>query len=102
AVKHTRPAKAVQVPSYDGRHKITFYPSDLKALLSYAWARNAGPSAMIGTRCERYGAEVPRSCYDTNPGAFHMALTNLIGLHDKPLIVDTSSDAQVWNRPIVS
>src|SRR5690606_515516 len=26
----------------------------------------------------------------------------LIGLHDKPLIVDTSSDAQVWNRPIVS
>lgn len=101
SVKHIRPSKSIAVPSYNGAEDIIFYPSDIKALLAFAWATQGGPSAIIGTRCNSDGDIISRSCYDTNPGAFHLALTNLVGLHKKPFIIDTTSGVQIWNRPIV-
>lgn len=100
-IRHVRPAKSIIVPSYDGFERIVFTPADIKALLAFAWAKNGGPSAMIGTRCEYSSSTYTESCYDTNPGSFHLALSNLVGLHGHSLIVDTASGQQVWNRPIV-
>lgn len=98
ALRHSRPAHAITVLSADGKHHIVFYPSDIKALLAHAWATNGGPSAVMGSRCQ----QIKGSCKDTNPGSFHLALTNLIGLNNKPIIIDTDSGPQVWNRPVIS
>lgn len=100
-IRHIRPAKSIIVPSYNGFEKIVFTPSDIKALLAFAWSKNGGHSAMIGTRCEYSSRTYSESCYDTNPGSFHLAVSNLIGLHGKSLIIDAASNEQVWNRPIV-
>lgn len=100
-LQHARPAKSIVVPSHNGFEKIVFTPSDIKALLAFSWAKNGGPSAVIGTRCESVGGTYSESCYDTNPGSFHLALSNLLGLHGKPVIIDAASGVQVWNRPIV-
>ncbi len=89
-IKHPKPHKAVSVTSHDGKQKITFSPADIKALLTYAWAKNSSESFMLGSRCELNAQHLPKNCYDINPGAFHLALTNLLGLHKKPLIIDTS------------
>lgn len=39
------------------------------------------------------------SCDDVNPGTFHVAITNWIGIQKYPLIMDMSSKEQVWNYP---
>jgi hypothetical protein len=102
AISHARPEKAVSVLSFDGETSIIFYPSDIKALLAFAWTTNGGPSAVMGSRCHAFNNFAVKSCVDTNPGSFHLALTNLIGIHNKPLLIDTDSGPQVWNRPVIS
>lgn len=100
-----RPEKSIVLRSFDNKNNITFYPSDIKALAAYAWATSASESAMIGTRCEEVilpsGRPSP-SCNDVNPGAFHLAVTNLLGLHGQPFIIDTAESIQIWNRPLLS
>lgn len=98
---HPRPKKAISILSANGKTSVLFYPTDIKALLAFAWTTNGGPSAVMGNRCQYTNKNI-KSCNDTNPGSFHLALTNLIGLHQKPIIIDTDSGAQVWNRPVVS
>jgi hypothetical protein len=39
------------------------------------------------------------SCDDVNPGTFHVAVTNWIGIQKYPLIFDISGKEQVWNYP---
>jgi hypothetical protein len=102
SLNHPRPVKAINVLSSNGQSNITFYPSDIKALLAHAWTTNGGPSAVMGSRCNEIVFNMVKSCYDTNPGSFHLALTNLIGIHQKPLIIDTDPGQQVWNRPVIS
>jgi hypothetical protein len=101
SLSHPRPKSAISILSADGRNSILFYPSDIKALLAFAWTTNGGPSAVMGSRCNSYDGNSAQSCLDTNPGSFHLALANLIGIHKMPLIIDTDSGAQVWNRPVV-
>lgn len=105
SIRQARAEKAITVRSFDNRNDIIFYPSDIKALLSYAWATTGGESAMIGTRCDEViqnqGRPSP-ACNDVNPGAFHLAITNLVGLHHEPIIIDTAESIQVWNRPLLS
>ncbi len=38
------------------------------------------------------------ACRDTNAGAFHLVLTNLMGLQKKSFGVDVTRDAEVWNQ----
>lgn len=102
SISHKRPAKSVTVRAADSRNSVIFYPSDIKALLAYAWATNGGPSGVMGSRCNTFKRTANKGCRDTNPGSFHLALTNLIGIHKKPLIIDTDSGPQVWNRPVIS
>ncbi len=102
SISHPRPTRSISVLSADGKTSVIFYPSDLKALLAHIWTTNGGPSAVMGSRCSLFKGKMNKDCRDSNPGSFHLALTNLIGIHKKPLIIDTDSGAQVWNRPVVS
>jgi hypothetical protein len=40
-------------------------------------------------------------CSDINAGAFHIALTNEIGIRKRGFAVDRDPDTQVWNHPVV-
>jgi hypothetical protein len=100
-----RPIKAIQMKSFDGKHDIKFYPSDIKELLTYAWAKNGSASAMLGTRCGTVvspGSRASANCLDPNPGAFHLAILNLLGLNCQPFIIDSSTGNEIWNRSVVS
>ncbi len=42
-------------------------------------------------------AEIP-ACNDTNAGAFHLVLTNMMGIQQKSFGVDVTRDTEVWNQ----
>lgn len=102
------PKYSIKLRSADGKHLIKFYPEDIKALGIYHWGADNIPLRKLGGRCELVS---PRSdsngrikdpnCRDPNPGAFHLALINRLGVQKKSLIMDSSMDAEVWNYPIV-
>lgn len=104
----TRPAQTVQVKSKDGL-LIKFYPSDLKALATLLWAQSEYPIRFVGGRCneknpkrDSNGRIIDPDCYDTNPGTFHLALINQIGISRRSLIIDATYDYEVWNNPVIS
>lgn len=88
-----------------GNIDITFYPSDIKALLTelYFDALALG----VGGRCnnkelerDEYGRIKANECRDINAGSFHVAVTNLIGIYKRAIAMDKSSGYQVWNYPV--
>lgn len=91
--------KPVTVTNADGI-AIPFGSSDVKALLSYFYAKVAtGKVSMLGTRCNSRWVNT-RECSDVNAGAFHIVLTNQIGLMKKAFIADQSRMSEIWNNPI--
>lgn len=44
--------------------------------------------------------KVPDECVDTNPGAFHIALTNRINNDKEGFIAEVVRDNEVWNQPV--
>lgn len=44
--------------------------------------------------------EVPPECVDTNPGAFHIVLANLIGIQNEGFVAEVVRDQEVWNQPV--
>jgi hypothetical protein len=104
-----RPTKAIQVKSFDKKHTITFYPSELRALGSLLWAKFAGETRYIGGRCNdknpargEDGKVKNPDCFDTNPGTWHMAVVNQIGVSKRSMVMDATFDYEVWNHPIYS
>lgn len=97
--------------------------SDIKALLAMHEAYNykGEKFAFAGRRCRVKGkvegegderdrpehrmypavelAESP-DCRDVNPGAFHVIITNMIGLLGKGFVADIDRFNDVWNQPI--
>ncbi len=103
--KHQRPSKAIKLMAYDGNSEITFYPSDIKQLLSYSWGTTENASAIVGRRCGQavYDNIRPSSqCLDVNPATFFLATLNLQGIHKQAFIIDTYAGSEVWNSSIVS
>ncbi|WPD22925.1 MAG: hypothetical protein SD837_22425 [Candidatus Electrothrix scaldis] len=104
-----RPMAPVTVLAADGKTFITFYPSDIKALATLLWAKVHTPSRFIGGRCnEKNPAIDPQTgrilagkCFDTNPGTWHLAVVNQIGVSRRSMILDATYDYEVWNQPIV-
>ena len=85
---------------------IPFGSSDIKALLSYYQGQIAhAPYRMLGGRCDidltvhPEAASLPQ-CRDTNAGAFHVVLTNQLGLMNQGFVADVTRDQQVWNQPV--
>lgn len=100
-----RPAQSITLKSADQQSDIVFYTADIKALVSYAWATSGGASSVMGARCESVmgsGTRATQNCLDTNPGSFHLAVVNLIGVHELPFIMDSFAGREVWNRAVVA
>lgn len=105
SLNEPRPLHAIKLKSFDRLQDIVFYPSDIKALTSYAWATSGGASAVLGSRCEHVtqsGSRPTQNCRDTNAGAFHLAIVNLMGLHGAAFIMDSFAGKEVWNRTVTS
>ena len=82
--------------------KMTFYSSDIKALLAYYEARFVSPNVLpsyMGKRCNSRDSSLPE-CSGMNPGAFHLALANRIGIQQKAFVMDLDRTYQVWNHPV--
>jgi hypothetical protein len=97
--------KAVVVTGPSGI-AVPFGASDVKALLSLY----TGQFAQVGTkflasRCNVDIANNPQAamspeCRDTNAGAFHLVLTNLLGIKKQGFVADLTRDRAVWNQPV--
>ncbi len=101
----TNPEKRVEI-NKDG-NKMTFYPSDIKGLGTMLWANGQFETRFIGGRCnsknpsiDEMGRSVEADCLDNNPGTWHLAIVNQIGIFDRSFVMDASSDYQVWNQPV--
>lgn len=98
ALNHDEPAPKI-VTNPDGL-KIPFGSSDIKALLSYYYAYHydAVTTHQMGRRCN--GSQYCNG--DLNPGAFHIALTNKLGLEGRGFIADIENGKEVWNHVVQS
>jgi hypothetical protein len=102
-----RPKHSISVKAADGK-ALNFYPSDIKALASLLWANRAGSVRFIGGRCNdknppkdpQTGRNVSSSCFDTNPGTWHLAMVNQLGASQRSLVLDVTYDYEVWNQPV--
>lgn len=101
--------KAVVVPVPERNINLTFYPSDIKALFSLLWANARYDQRFIGGRCndqdpdeDENGRSTSAECFDSNPGAWHLAVVNAMGVHGRSFVFDATYDYQVWNQPLVS
>lgn len=104
--------------------KVPIGASDVKALLAMHEAYNykGEKFGFAGRRCKVRGkvvgeadnrdhpsdrnypmtelAESP-DCKDVNAGAFHVIISNMLGLHGKGFVADIDRFNDVWNQPIV-
>lgn len=102
-----RPKKAVNLKT-PNNVSLTFYPSDIKALASLLWANSASNTRFIGGRCNDKnppadpvtGRLTSSQCFDTNPGTWHLAIVNQIGVSSRSMVLDVTFDYEVWNQPI--
>jgi hypothetical protein len=108
AYLENQPKHTVKLTLQDGR-EVTFYPSDIKALASALWADTNPEIIFLGRKCSKehpqeddMGRIVDPECFNTNPGTWHMALINRIGIGRESFVMDATYDAEVWNQPIAS
>lgn len=112
-----KPVKNVYASLPDGR-KITFYPQDIKGLISLTWANSLVQDNVLseGLRCKRrfpkkdeYGryydtipenGEILPRCADIHPAVLHLTLVNVIGKQKRSLIIDKAAGIAVSNQPV--
>lgn len=105
-----RPTKAIKVTDVTGKHEITFFPSDIKALGSLLWANGQSETKFVGGRCndkepkkdKDTGRILSNECFDTNPGTWHLAVVNQVGVAKRSFVIDATFDYEVWNHPMYS
>jgi hypothetical protein len=89
------------------RKKIEFGASDIKALLLLNLEFNKIPrTKFLGSRCNfkrsDRGFNNASECRDTNAGAFHIVLANMIGNNRSSFVIDKTRDQEVWNQPVAA
>lgn len=104
-----RPKNTIVVKSGDGKLNIPFYPSDLRALSTILWANTNPTTKFIGGRCntekppqDANGRITAAECRDVNPGTWHKAVVNQVGVAKRSMVLDVTFDYQVWNQPFYS
>jgi hypothetical protein len=72
-------------------------PGTVEVTLSTeTWNEETGePGAREG------GRPTAGECVDSNPGAWHLAVVNQIGVSKRSMVLDASFDYQVWNQPML-
>ena len=111
AVNEAPPVKAVTVKNRAG-HPITFYPSDIRALLTLLYSDYDVYS--FGQLCKvkkprvesassrTSGRVIDRDCRGLNPGIFHTVLVNQVGIGKRSFVVDSDYSAEIWNVPVLA
>lgn len=94
---------------------IPFGSSDIKSLLMLQqyFIETYKNYAILGDRCDqvltpKMKKYVPAilsedsidSCSDSNAGAFHLVVANMLGRAKKGLVFDIDRDSEVWNQPV--
>lgn len=92
---------------------VTFKINDIKALVSLV--HNSVNTKFVSLRCDLDNEGEPNpitfddygrptgaasACRDTNPGTFHLLLTNYLGLQKQSFVYDRTWDDEVWNQPL--
>lgn len=87
---------------------VTWYPAEIKAMATLAWANGSYAANYLGSRCNSaHPATYPNGriqdqrCFDANPAAFHLAIGNLLGQEKTAFVMDKTFDYEVWNQPVV-
>jgi hypothetical protein len=103
-----RPRKTVTVRTPAGL-VLRFFPADIRGLASLLWANAAPPVRFCGTRCEDkdpkkddVGRVLSAAAFDNNPGTWHLATVNQIGVAKRSMVLDATFDYEVWNQPLAS
>ena len=81
---------------------VPFGASDVKALLARAQYLFSPSSSIhtVGAKCAAgYPATHP-ACNDPNAGAFHIVLTNEVGLRRSLFLADVDNTSEVWNHQV--
>ena len=95
-----RPTKPVTLYASDGYTPVTFYPDDIKALITQFYSESISNyrTDTMGSNC--VSGKNSNGCKDTNPSSFYLAITNLIGIQKRAMLIDSSLNYQVWNYPV--
>ncbi|MEZ4743128.1 MAG: hypothetical protein R3B45_11900 [Bdellovibrionota bacterium] len=117
SARHSEPVSSVT------RNGVTFSAENIKALLAEIYM-SANYFFLGGMRCilscsiqstqqecqalmkqsldpdNRRFAQLMGECEDVNPGTFHVAVANWIGLLRRTLVFDLSTNNEVWNYPL--
>ncbi|MGC6417619.1 MAG: proprotein convertase P-domain-containing protein [Bradymonadia bacterium] len=104
AILEREPLFPVTIPTEHG--EIVFTVGDIKALYAVIYDRSR--ASLIGGRCNDHevkrdevtGRIISGECRDLNAGAFHVAMTNLLGLQKRGFVEDRTFDYEVWNQPV--
>ncbi|MDK2123900.1 hypothetical protein [Parachitinimonas caeni] len=102
-----RPKNTITVTSANGT-KVKLFPSDIKAMGTMLWANSSPSSRFIGGRCnakdpakDTNGRIQDQNCFDNNPGTWHQAVVNQIGVSKRSFVLDATYDYEVWNQPVL-
>lgn len=116
---YPEPKQTVTITLPNGK-RLPFYPTDIKALVSLAFANSLVQQETLieGFRCnnknprqDEYGRFIddlpsrdeigvlPR-CADVHPAVWHLAVVNLMGLQRRSLVVEIDANAKVNNHPL--
>lgn len=86
--------------------QIPFGSADIKALLSYYYAfhHETEGSNQVGLRCffGRWMGGSKGCDEDLNAGAFHIVISNMLGLRKEGFAADVDRFKEVWNQPVVA
>ena len=101
AFSHVEPVHAVTI------NNQTFQVADIKALIE-ATHEGCGGTLFLGGRCnlreierDEYGriVDAQSECRDTNAGAWHVTIVNVMGRLKRSFVADVTVGYQVWNHP---
>src|SRR5690606_30831614 len=98
SVNHNEPTPKTLV-NPDGV-RVPFGSSDITAMLShyYAFRHQVRSTHQMGKRCNFW---IEPNCHDhLNAGAFHIVLTNKVGLQGSSFIADVERSRAVWNHAV--
>ncbi|MBC7396225.1 MAG: hypothetical protein H7333_02185, partial [Bdellovibrionales bacterium] len=86
--------------------KVPMGSGDIKGLLAYYYANlDRGEAAYVGKSCRGYKKlffGLDSSCSDMNAAAFHVVMTNELGLRKHGFAMDRDPGAETWNQPVVA
>lgn len=121
AFNFKEPKNPVEVSVNDG-NTVTFYPSDIKALLVYYQqytGNRSTTSSQIGMRCtadfakldddyktgkitdaQLRAAKNDPACAGINAGSLHLVLANELGINKHGFAAEISRDERMWHQPV--